>query len=226
MGTKVEKFLESLPPEAVTALGVCGSNLSKGIYWGLIDSDDWVEIEEDLLEDAEQPDLLNSIVLGKKTMVVAVPSILLGTVAIHAPGKAQEFSEKMSDLNDKARKRLYSRLYAIVQHVVDTGQITQKLLLGLYSNNLGDYVTYGSAGKERRVLGFQCTFEDVVEVIPYILGMFKDVPLSVGFEAQDGSIVPVEELLEYLNTTKGSELKMTTSNGDNGVLAVLVITRG
>lgn len=226
MGNTQSNFLESLPVEAVTALGVCGVHINKGVYWGLIGTETWDEVEENLLEEAEQPDLLNSIKLGDKTLVVAVPNILLGTIAHIAPEKAQDFSEKMNDLNYKARGRLYSRLMAVVKHVVDTGQVNQKLLLGMYSNNMGDYVTYGSVGKERRVSAFQCTFEDFVEVIPHVLEKFNQVPLTVGFELQDGGVVTVEELLGYLATTKGEGLRMTTSNGGNGLLAVLVIKRG
>lgn len=226
MGNQQSNFLESLPVEAVTALGVCGVHINKGVYWGLIDSETWEEVEENLLEEAEQPELFNSIKVGNRTMVVAVPDILLGTISHVAPKKAQDFSEKMNDLNYKARGRLYSRMVAAVRHVVDTGQVAQKLLIGLYSNNVTDYLTYGSQGKERRVSAFQCTFEDFVEIIPHVLEKFSQVPLTVGFELQDGNIVTTEELLGYLATTKGEELRMATSNGDNGLLAVLVIKRG
>lgn len=226
MGNQQSNFLESLPVEAVTALGICGVHINKGVYWGLIGTDTWEEVEENLLVEAEQPDLLNAIKLKDKTLVVAVPNILLGTIAHIAPEKAQDFSEKMGDLNYKARGRLYSRLMAAVKHVVDTGQVSQKLLLGMYSNNVGDYVTYGSVGKERRVSAFQCTFEDFVEVMVHVLGNFKQVPLTVGIELQDGGLVLVDELLDYLSSAKGEGLRMTTSNGDNGVLVVLVINRG
>lgn len=226
MEEKMNEILAELPDEVTLALALCGGSIGKGCYWGIVDAEDWEEEYSECIADSEHPNLLDTIDLGKKVLVVADTNLLLGGISMISSDMADKMAGKMEVLNEKARARLYSRLGAIIKHVVDTGQVSQKLLLGLYSNNMGDYLSYGKAGQERRVLGYQCTFNDFVELIPYVLNMFPQVPLHIGFELQDGSTVLYDELLEYLDKTKGRELRVSASNGDNGILSVLVISRG
>lgn len=226
MEDKMNEVLAKLPGEVTMALALCGGSVRKGCYWGIVDAEEWEDEYKECLEDSEQPDLLSTINLGKKVLVVADTRLLLGGISVISSATADNLAGKMEELNSKARTRLYSRLSAIIKHVVDTGQISQKLLLGLYSTNMGDYLTYGHPGQEKRVLGYQCTFEDLVELVPYITEGYANTPLHIGFELQDGSMLLYDELLDYLDKTEGRDLRVASSNGDNGILVVLVISRG
>lgn len=227
MATDIQNVMSSLPVEVVTALAICGENLRKGCYWGVVDKDDWLDYEQEVRENGQQPDLLTpTYLVGNKVLLEANPSLLLGGISLIPEIDTDEISASMEELSNNARKTLCTRMLSTFKHFIDTGQVSKKIRFGMYSNNLGDYLTYGRGEKEIRLFGYQCTLVDVIEVLKYVQDYYQSFTVNAGFELLDGSVVALDEVLGYLDYNQGNGLKIAATNGDNGVIGMLVLTRG